>query len=248
MVSATIGRYHIIEELGRGGMGVVYHGHDPLLNRPVAIKILSQQLVQNPEAKERFIREAQAAARLNHPNITAIFDINEHEGIYYLVFEFITGSSLDKILKAQQGKPMSVVDALNIFVPMSQALNYAHEHGIIHRDVKPGNVMYTENKEVKVGDFGIAFVEMSQTLTQPGQIVGSVFYFSPEQARGEKVDRRADIYSLGIVLYEMVTGRVPFMADNLPAVIQAHLTRNRSTPPSITVPSPRKSTRPFSNA
>ena len=201
MVSATIGRYHIIEELGRGGMGVVYHGHDPLLNRPVAIKILSQQLVQNPEAKERFIREAQAAARLNHPNITAIFDINEHEGIYYLVFEFITGSSLDKILKAQNGKPMPVVDALNIFVPMAQALNYAHEHGIVHRDVKPGNVMVTDQKEIKVADFGIAFVEMSQTLTQPGQIVGSVFYFSPEQARGEKVDRRADIYSLGVVLY-----------------------------------------------
>ncbi len=230
MVSATIGRYHIIEELGRGGMGVVYHGHDPLLNRPVAIKILSQQLIQNPEAKERFIREAQAAARLNHPNITAIYDINEHEGIYYLVFEFISGSSLDKILKAQQGKAMGILEALEIFVPMAQALNYAHEHGIVHRDVKPGNVMLTDKKEIKVGDFGIAWVEMSQTLTQPGQVVGSVFYFCPEQARGEKVDRRADIYSLGVVLYEMVTGRVPFVADNLPAVIQKHLAEEPVSP------------------
>ncbi|CAN0511805.1 unnamed protein product, partial [Phaeothamnion confervicola] len=117
----------------------------------------------------------------------------------------------------------------------------AHEHGIVHRDVKPGNVMLTEKKEIKVADFGIAFVEMSQTLTQPGQMVGSVFYFSPEQARGEKVDRRADIYSLGVMLYEMVTGRVPFIADNLPAVIQMHLTvdpvpptkYNRSIPEKI---------------
>ena len=230
MVNATIGRYHIIQELGRGGMGVVYHGHDPLLNRPVAIKILSQQLVQNPEAKERFIREAQAAARLNHPNITAIYDINEHEGIYYLVFEFINGQALDKLLKAQQGRAMEIIEALELFIPMSQALNYAHEHGIVHRDVKPANVMLTDKKEIKVSDFGIAFVEMSQTLTQPGQVVGTVFYFSPEQARGEKVDRRADIYSLGIVLYEMVTGRVPFVADNLPAVIQKHLVEEPVSP------------------
>ena len=230
MVNATIGRYHIIEELGRGGMGVVYHGHDPMLNRPAAIKILSQQLVQNPEAKERFIREAQAAARLNHPNITGIHDINEHEGIYYLVFEFISGQALDKILKAMQGRPMPVLEALQIFVPMAQALNYAHEHGIVHRDVKPGNVMITDDKKVKVCDFGIAWVETSQTLTQPGQVVGSVCYFSPEQACGQKVDRRADIYSLGVVLYEMLCGRVPFMAENMPAIIQMHLTAEPVAP------------------
>ncbi|MCA9797247.1 MAG: serine/threonine protein kinase, partial [Candidatus Eremiobacteraeota bacterium] len=168
MVNATIGRYHIIEELGRGGMGVVYHGHDPLLNRPVAIKILSQQLVGNPESKERFIREAQAAARLNHPNITAIYDINEHEGIYYLVFEYISGSSLDKIIIETKGA-MKTLDALELFIPMAQALDYAHQHGIVHRDVKPGNVMVTDEKDIKVCDFGIAWVEMSHTLTQPGQ-------------------------------------------------------------------------------
>lgn len=223
MINATIGRYHIIEELGRGGMGVVYHGHDPLLNRPVAIKILSQALTGNPEAKERFLREAQGSARLNHPNIVAIYDISEHEGIYYLVFEFIKGMDLDGVLETHKG-PMDINKALELFVPLAHALDYAHQHGIVHRDVKPGNVMVTEDGKVKVADFGIAWVEMSQTLTQPGQMIGSCFYFSPEQARGEKVDRRADLYSLGIVLYQMLAGRVPYLADNLPAVIQQHLT------------------------
>ncbi|HXE71126.1 MAG TPA: protein kinase, partial [Candidatus Nitrosotenuis sp.] len=167
MVSATIGRYHIIEELGRGGMGVVYKGHDPLLNRPVAIKILSQQLVGNPEAKDRFIREAQASARLNHPNITSIYDINEHEGIYFIVFEFVSGTSLDKMLAEQSG-PLSVPDALKIFVQICQALDYAHQHGVVHRDVKPGNVM--------------------------------------------------------------LTGTIPFRADNLPAIIQMHLTQEPEPP------------------
>jgi serine/threonine protein kinase len=169
MINATIGRYHIIEELGRGGMGVVYHGHDPLLDRPAAIKILSQALTGNPEAKERFLREAQAAARLNHPNITAIYDISEHEGIYYLVFEFINGTNLDDLLEKQPG-PMDVAKALEIFIPLAHALDYAHQHGIVHRDVKPGNVMVTDEGKVKVADFGIAWVEMSQTLTQPGQM------------------------------------------------------------------------------
>ena len=228
MVSATIGRYHIIEELGRGGMGVVYKGHDPLLNRSVAIKILSQQLIGNSECKDRFIREAQAAARLNHPNITAIYDINEHEGIYFLVFEFVQGVSLDKYMKEHLHLGMD--DILHIFTLAARALDYAHQHGIVHRDVKPGNIMVTDTNDVKVGDFGIAWVEASQTLTQPGQVIGSCFYFSPEQARGEKVDRRADIYSLGILLYEMTTGRVPFMADNLPAVIQLHLTKDPEPP------------------
>ncbi len=237
MVSATIGRYHIIEELGRGGMGVVYKGHDPLLNRSVAIKILSQQLVGNPECKDRFIREAQAAARLNHPNITAIYDINEHEGIYFLVFEFIQGVSLDKYMK-EHGH-LSVEEALQIFIPAARALDYAHQHGIVHRDVKPGNIMVTDNGDVKVGDFGIAWVEASQTLTQPGQVIGSCFYFSPEQARGEKVDRRADIYSLGILLYEMMAGRVPFIADNLPAVIQLHLTKEPEPPTTYNMAIPR---------
>ncbi|MCE7875415.1 tetratricopeptide repeat protein, partial [bacterium CPR1] len=228
-VSATIGRYHIMQELGRGGMGVVYKGHDPLLNRHVAIKILSQQLVGNPDSKERFIREAQAAARLNHPNIIGIYDINEQDGIYYLVMEFINGSSLDVILRERRG-PMGVQEALEVFVPMAQALDYAHQHGIVHRDVKPGNIMVTEDRKVKVADFGIAWVGASQTLTQPGQVLGSCFYFSPEQARGEKVDRRADIYSLGVLLFEMLTGQVPFRADNLPAVIQLHLTADPPRP------------------
>ena len=227
-IRATIGRYQIVEELGRGGMGIVYKGHDPILERPVAIKILSQELVQNSEAKDRFIREAQASARLNHPNITGIYDINEHEGIYYIVFEFISGRSMDKILK-EHGS-FSYVDAIKLFIPAAQALEYAHEHGIVHRDVKPANIMVTEEQNVKVSDFGIAWVEASNTITKPGEIIGSFYYFSPEQARGEKVDRRSDIYSLGIVLYEMVTGKMPFIADNPAALIQMHLTAEPDPP------------------
>ena len=238
MISATIGRYHIIQELGRGGMGIVYKGHDPILDRPVAIKILSQQLVQNAEAKDRFIREAQAAARLNHPNISGIFDISEHEGIYYIVFEFISGRSLDKILKEKKFFPYN--EALKIFLPACQALDYAHQHGIVHRDVKPGNILVSEEGNVKVSDFGIAWVEAAHTITQPGEIIGSFFYFSPEQARGEKVDRRADIYSLGIMLYEMLTGRLPFQADNPAALIQMHLTAEPDPPTMVNSTIPRK--------
>jgi len=228
MMSATIGRYHIVQEVGRGGMGVIYKGHDPILERSVAIKILSQQLVQNPEMKERFIREAQAAARLNHPFIAGIYDINEHEGIYYIVFEFIEGQSLDKILAETQAMPLP--KTLEYFIPVCQALDYAHQHGIVHRDVKPGNILVADTGEVKVADFGIAWVETANTLTQPGEILGSFYYFSPEQARGEKVDRRADIYSLGVMLYEMLTGKLPFKADNPAALIQLHLTAEPKPP------------------
>ena len=196
----------------------------------VSDKILSQQLVQNSEAKDRFIREAQAAARLNHPNITGIYDINEHEGIYYIVFEFISGKSLDKVIK-ERGS-FVYTEALKLFLPACQALGYAHEHGIVHRDVKPANIMVTDENQVKVSDFGIAWVEASNTITKPGEIIGSFFYFSPEQARGEKVDRRSDVYSLGIVLYEMLTGRMPFVADNPAALIQMHLTAEPDSPTS----------------
>ncbi|NDD27071.1 MAG: serine/threonine-protein kinase [Proteobacteria bacterium] len=233
MISATIGRYHILQELGRGGMGVVYKGHDPVLQRSVAIKILGQQLVGNPESKERFIREAQAAARLNHPNIAGIYDINEQDGIYYLVLEFIPGKNLDTILREHKG-PMAVQEALKYFIPAAQALDYAHQHSIIHRDVKPANILVREGDEaVKVADFGIARVEAETSgLTQQNQLLGSLYYISPEQIRGEKPDRRLDIYALGIMLYEMLTGDLPFKADNAGQLMQLHLTA-QPKPPTI---------------
>ena len=228
MISASIGRYKVVEEIGRGGMGIVYKGEDPILERVVAIKILSPHLIANSDSKERFIREAQAAARLNHPNISSIFDINEHDGIYYIVFEFIQGKTLRKVMDKE--RVMDLTKALDYFLPICYALDYAHQHSVVHRDVKPDNVIVADDGHVKVADFGLAWIETEQSLTEPGAVLGTFGYFSPEQARGEKVDRRSDIYSLGVMLYEMLTGKLPFEADNPAALIQQHLASDPPKP------------------
>jgi len=210
-------------------MGIVYKGEDPVLERIVSIKILPPHLVSDTESKERFIREAQAAARLNHPNIQGIYDISEHEGIYFIVFEYIQGKSLDKLMEKK--KRFELKEGMNYFLPAAYALDYAHQHGVIHRDVKPGNILVTDDNHVKVADFGLAWIETEYSLTETGAVLGTFSYFSPEQARGERVDRRSDIYSLGVLLYEMFTGSLPFTADNPAALIQAHLSQE-PTPPS----------------
>jgi serine/threonine protein kinase/lipopolysaccharide biosynthesis regulator YciM len=230
MLNATVGRYHIIRELGRGGMGIVYLGQDPVLERPVAIKILSRELVANADARDRFIREAQSSARLNHPGIVGIYDISEQEGIYYLVFEYVPGLTLDQHLGKRGILPLA--DTLKIIAPICQAIAYAHHYGIVHRDIKPANIIISEDGKVKVADFGVAAVESATTITQPGEIIGTLYYMSPEQASGGKLDRRSDIYSLGVVLYEMLTGQRPFRGESPAALIQQHLTME---PPPLTL-------------
>ena len=220
-------RYELNHLIARGGMAEVYRAHDRLLNRPVALKVLFPELSVDRSFVERFRREAQAAANLSHPNIVPVFDWGEDSGAYFIVMEFIDGRPLSSILKT--AGPLSADRAADIGAHVAAALGYAHKHGVIHRDVKPGNVLITDEGQVKVTDFGIArAINTEESLTQTGAVMGTATYFSPEQAEGIGVDPRSDIYSLGVVLFEMVTGRAPFLGDTPVAVASKHV---RDTPP-----------------
>jgi serine/threonine-protein kinase len=213
-------------------MAEVYRAHDRLLDRPVALKVLFPELSVDRAFVERFRREAQAAANLSHPNIVPVFDWGEDNGTYYIVMEFIDGRPLSSILRT--AGPMHPDRAAEIGADVAIALAYAHRHGVIHRDVKPGNVLITEDGIVKVTDFGIArAINTEESLTQTGAVMGTATYFSPEQAEGMGVDARSDIYSLGVVLFEMVTGRPPFMGDSPVAVASKHVRENPPTPREI---------------
>src|ERR1700684_4300766 len=226
------GRYELAHLVARGGMAEVYRAHDRLLDRPVALKILFPELSVDRSFVERFRREAQAAANLSHPNIVPVFDWGEDTGIYFIVMEFIDGRPLSSILKT--AGPLSAERTADIGAHVAAALGYAHKHGVIHRDVKPGNVLITEDGIVKVTDFGIArAINTEESLTQTGAVMGTATYFSPEQAEGMGVDARSDIYSLGVVLFEMVTGRPPFMGDTPVAVASKHVRENPPTPRDI---------------
>jgi beta-lactam-binding protein with PASTA domain/predicted Ser/Thr protein kinase len=209
------GRYELHRRLGRGGMAEVFLARDQLLDRPVAIKVLFPEFATDPAFVERFRREATAAANLNHPNIVGVYDWGEAEGTYFIVMEFVDGQSLSQILRAEGPfHPDAVAD---IGSDMAAALGFAHRNGVVHRDVKPGNVLVDTHRQVKVADFGIARAITAATddnLTQAGTVMGTATYFSPEQARGDAVDPRSDIYSLGCVLYELVVGRPPFSGDS----------------------------------
>ncbi len=208
-------------------MAEVYRAHDRLLDRPVALKVLFPELSVDRSFVERFRREAQAAANLSHPNIVPVFDWGEDSGTYFIVMEFVDGKPLSAILKT--AGPLSAERAADIAAPVAAALGYAHKHGVVHRDVKPGNVLITDDGQVKVTDFGIArAVNTEESLTQTGAVMGTATYFSPEQAEGMGVDSRTDIYSLGVVLFEMVTGRPPFLGDTPVAVASKHV---RDHPP-----------------
>jgi eukaryotic-like serine/threonine-protein kinase len=209
-------RYRVEAKIGAGGMAEVYRGFDPVLNRTVAIKVLHSQFARDTSFVERFRREAQAAARLNQPNIVAVYDTGADDGTQYIVMEFIEGRTLGEFL--QTGRKPTPVQAAEIAQKICGALTAAHGVGVIHRDIKPGNVMVTRDGTVKVMDFGIARVLGPETAPQTSAVLGTASYLSPEQAQGNSVDARSDIYSLGAVLYEMLAGRPPFMGDTPVAV------------------------------
>src|SRR6202521_2763079 len=214
------GRYKIVRKLGTGGMANVYLAEDQELGRRVAIKILNDRHAGDEQFVERFRREAKNAAALSHPNIVSIYDRGEAEGTYYIAMEYLDGRSLKELI-VQRG-PAPVTVSVEYARQILSALRFAHRHGIVHRDIKPHNVLVDAEGRVKVTDFGIARAGVSQ-MTEAGSIVGTAQYLSPEQARGADVDQRSDLYSLGIVIYEMLTGKVPFTGDAPVEIAMKHL-------------------------
>ena len=216
MIGRTVSHYKILEKLGGGGMGVVYKAQDTRLDRPVALKFLPPDLTRDPEAKERFIHEAKAASALQHANICTIHDIEEHDGQLFIVMDCYEGETLkSRIAKGQ----LRIEDATDLAIQIAQGLQKAHEKGIVHRDIKPANILITTDNVAKIVDFGLAKLTGRSVLTKSGTTVGTVAYMSPEQARGELIDQRTDIWSLGVVMYETVTGRLPFPGDYEQAIV-----------------------------
>ena len=216
------GRYELTHLIARGGMAQVYRAMDRQLERPVALKVLFPELSVDRTFVERFRREAQAAANLSHPNIVPVFDWGEDDSTYFIVMEYVEGRPLSAVLRDPQ--PMPPRQIATIGAGVAAALAFAHRHGVVHRDVKPGNVLITPDGDVKVTDFGIArAMNTEESLTQTGAVMGTAAYFSPEQAEGKGVDSRSDIYSLGVVLYEMAVGRPPFTGDSPVAVASKHV-------------------------
>src|SRR6267378_1089635 len=215
------GRYEIVGELGRGAMGVVYKAMDPVIGRTVAVKTirLSEQGtgLSRPELLSRFQTEARAAGLLTHPNIVVVFDAGEEDGLYYITMEMVEGKSLQALLDGGHAFPLS--RTLRIMEQTCSALQFAHERNVIHRDIKPANLMLTADDTVKVTDFGIAKILQFGTVQQTAHVMGTPSYMSPEQVKGRAVDGRSDIFSLGVMLYEMVTGEKPFPGQNITTVI-----------------------------
>src|SRR5271154_3247469 len=226
-------RYRIEREIAHGGMAEVYLARDQSLDRLVALKALFPEFAREPSFVERFRREAQAAANLNHPNIVAIYDWGQEDGTYFIVMEYVEGRSLRDLIRSQG--PLDAGQAADITAEIASALAFAHRSGVVHRDVKPGNVLLTQSGTVKVTDFGIARAGTSDGLTQTGSVMGTATYFSPEQAQGLAVDGRSDVYSVGIVLYELVCGVPPFAADSPVSVAYKHV-REEPVPPSQRAP------------
>lgn len=214
-------RYEILERVGGGGMADVYRAHDMLLDRYVAVKILHAQFANDEEFVTKFRREAQGAAKLSHPNIVNIYDVGQDENKYYIIMEYVSGETLKEMIRRKGN--LSVKESLRIAREIGEALEHAHHNNLVHCDIKPHNILVMENGRIKVTDFGIARAATSSTMTYSDNIIGSVHYFSPEQARGSAINPQSDIYSLGVVLYEMLTGAVPFSGENPVSIALKHL-------------------------
>jgi tRNA A-37 threonylcarbamoyl transferase component Bud32 len=215
------GRYELVELIGRGGMSSVWKAHDRLLDRTIAIKLLHEQFTQDEEYVERFRREARSVAQLSHPNIVTVIDRGEDEGRQYIVFEYVEGENLKQLI--ERSGPLPVREALLLTLQMARALGFAHERGLIHRDVKPQNVLLNEDGQPKMTDFGIARSVDVEGVTVTGTVLGTSEYIAPEQARGQRVDALTDVYALGVLLYELLAGRVPFQGENFVAIALRHV-------------------------
>ncbi|WP_313429733.1 Stk1 family PASTA domain-containing Ser/Thr kinase, partial [Siminovitchia terrae] len=221
------GRYNIIKMVGGGGMANVYLARDMILDRDVAVKILRLDFADEEEFIRRFQREAQSATSLNHPNIVNVFDVGEEDNIYYIVMEYVDGMTLKQYI--QNYYPISVEKVIDIVKQLTSALEHAHYNHIIHRDIKPQNILIDHDGNVKITDFGIAMALSATSITHTNAVLGSVHYLSPEQARGGMATKKSDIYSLGIVMFELLTGRLPFSGESAVSIALKHL--QSETPP-----------------
>jgi serine/threonine protein kinase len=216
-MSSKIGKYEVLDVLGRGGMGVVYKAYDPILDREIALKTMTADGLKDPVLKERFYREARAAGRLRHPNIVTIYELGEENSVPFIAMEYIHGTDIHAVIKGQH--EVSFEQKLRIIVQLCRGLAYAHKAGIVHRDVKPSNIRLTDDYQVKILDFGIARLVTSTTMTSGGMVLGTIHYMAPEQIKGAHVDRKSDIFAVGIILFEILTTKKPFDGDNTATVL-----------------------------